>query len=138
MLQYPVSCIVSCILYHVQTFKEKVTKFKERWAEEAPSSRNLLLWMVRLIHADPMLMLNVSDLLWMVRLIHAGPMLMLNTSDQHFLVIHSFCALPLLKKCIIRNPMLYLPFATRVDLQLTELPILCTNGGNDLCLCKAL
>ncbi|XP_076037771.1 neurofibromin-like [Oratosquilla oratoria] len=40
--------------------KEKVTtlKFKEKSSEEAPSYRNLLLWMVRLIHADPMLMLN--------------------------------------------------------------------------------
>lgn len=34
-------------------------KFKER-AEELPGYRNLLLYMVRLIHADPMLMLNVS------------------------------------------------------------------------------
>lgn len=39
--------------------KDSQTKFKER-AEEVPGYRNLLLYMVRLIHADPMLMLNVS------------------------------------------------------------------------------
>lgn len=33
-------------------------KYKDR-GEEIPSYKNLLLWMVRLIHADPMLMLNV-------------------------------------------------------------------------------
>ncbi|CAH1393434.1 unnamed protein product [Nezara viridula] len=37
--------------------KESVPKFKER-NEEIPGYRALLLWMVRLIHADPMLMLN--------------------------------------------------------------------------------
>lgn len=37
--------------------KDPQTKFKER-AEEIPGYRNLLLYMVRLIHADPMLMLN--------------------------------------------------------------------------------
>ncbi|CAA9997793.1 unnamed protein product [Nesidiocoris tenuis] len=37
--------------------KDSVPKFKER-SEEAPGYRALLLWMVRLIHADPMLMLN--------------------------------------------------------------------------------
>lgn len=44
------------------TLKEKVIplKFKEKSSDEAPSYKNLLLWMVRLIHADPMLMLNVS------------------------------------------------------------------------------
>ncbi|XP_042885722.1 neurofibromin-like isoform X12 [Penaeus japonicus] len=42
------------------TLKEKVIplKFKEKSSDEAPSYKNLLLWMVRLIHADPMLMLN--------------------------------------------------------------------------------
>ena len=34
-------------------------KFKDR-GEEVCSYRNLLLWIVRLIHADPMLMLNVK------------------------------------------------------------------------------
>lgn len=38
--------------------KDSQSKFKER-AEEIPGYRNLLLYMVRLIHADPMLMLNV-------------------------------------------------------------------------------
>jgi hypothetical protein len=42
--------------------KDSQAKFKER-AEEVPGHRNLLLYMVRLIHADPMLMLNVSLLL---------------------------------------------------------------------------
>jgi neurofibromin 1 len=44
------------------TLKEKVTtlKFKEKSSEEPASYKNLLFWMVRLIHADPMLMLNVS------------------------------------------------------------------------------
>ena len=43
------------------TFKEKVTslKFKEKAAEEWPSPKHLLLWIVRLIHADPILMLHV-------------------------------------------------------------------------------
>lgn len=40
--------------------KDSQGKFKDR-AEEVPGYRNLLLYMVRLIHADPMLMLNVSD-----------------------------------------------------------------------------
>lgn len=45
------------------TLKEKVQtlKFKEKTSEEAPSYRSLLLCMVRLIHADPMLKLNVSE-----------------------------------------------------------------------------
>ncbi|XP_037071704.1 neurofibromin-like [Pollicipes pollicipes] len=40
--------------------KEKVNpmKFKERASEDSLTCRSLLLWMVRLIHADPMLMLN--------------------------------------------------------------------------------
>jgi neurofibromin 1 len=40
--------------------KDKVTtlKFKEKTTEEGLSYKNLLLWMVRLIHANPMLMLN--------------------------------------------------------------------------------
>ncbi|XP_049859509.1 neurofibromin isoform X2 [Schistocerca gregaria] len=37
--------------------KDSTSKFKER-GEESPGYKNLLLWMVRLIHADPMLMLN--------------------------------------------------------------------------------
>lgn len=43
------------------TLKEKVNplKFKEKASEEGPSYKNLLLWMVRLIHANPLLMLNV-------------------------------------------------------------------------------
>ncbi|RWS29482.1 neurofibromin-like protein, partial [Leptotrombidium deliense] len=42
------------------SLKEKVTtlKFKEKSSEEALSYKNLLLWLVRLIHANPMLMLN--------------------------------------------------------------------------------
>ncbi|XP_035709221.1 neurofibromin isoform X4 [Folsomia candida] len=42
------------------TLKEKVStlKFKDKSAEEPASYKNLLFWMVRLIHADPMLMLN--------------------------------------------------------------------------------
>lgn len=37
-------------------------KFREK-GDEVPTYKNLLLWMVRLIHADPMLMLNVRILL---------------------------------------------------------------------------
>ncbi|RZF46611.1 hypothetical protein LSTR_LSTR002943 [Laodelphax striatellus] len=37
--------------------KDSTSKFKEK-GEEVPGYRNLLFWMVRLIHADPMLMLN--------------------------------------------------------------------------------
>ena len=33
--------------------------FKEKASEEGPSYKNLLLSMVRLIHANPLLMLNV-------------------------------------------------------------------------------
>ena len=54
------------MLFIVQslTLKEKVNplKFKEKASEEGPSYKNLLLWMVRLIHANPLLMLNVSIL----------------------------------------------------------------------------
>jgi hypothetical protein len=39
--------------------KESASKFKEK-GDEVPVIKNLLLLMVRLIHADPMLMLNVS------------------------------------------------------------------------------
>lgn len=48
-------------MIHSLTLKGKDSqgKFKDR-AEEVPGNRNLLLYMVRLIHADPMLMLNVS------------------------------------------------------------------------------
>lgn len=35
------------------------SKYKDR-VDDISGYRNLLLWMVRLIHADPMLMLNVS------------------------------------------------------------------------------
>jgi len=45
------------------TLKEKVNplkNFKEKASEEGPSYKNLLLSMVRLIHANPLLMLNVS------------------------------------------------------------------------------
>ncbi|XP_046387119.1 neurofibromin isoform X3 [Ischnura elegans] len=37
--------------------KDSTSKFKDK-GEEGPGYKNLLLWMVRLIHADPMLMLN--------------------------------------------------------------------------------
>jgi len=47
------------------------SKFRDK-GEEVPSYKNLLLWMVRLIHADPMLMLNVSSKL---RFIFEGSML---------------------------------------------------------------
>lgn len=45
------------------TLQEKMSnlKFKEKTSEEPASYKNLLFWMVRLIHADPMLMLNVRD-----------------------------------------------------------------------------
>ena len=36
-------------------------KYRER-GEEVSSYRNLLLWMVKLIHADPMLLLSVGTL----------------------------------------------------------------------------
>ncbi|XP_066962551.1 neurofibromin isoform X3 [Macrobrachium rosenbergii] len=55
-------CISHTLLRMTQSLslKEKVStlKFKEKSSDEAPSYKNLLLWMVRLIHADPMLMLN--------------------------------------------------------------------------------
>lgn len=54
-------CITHTPLKMIQslTLKEKVStlKFKEKSSEETLSYRNLLLWMVRLIHADPLLML---------------------------------------------------------------------------------
>lgn len=37
------------------------SRYKDR-GEEVSSYRNLLLYMVRLVHADPMLMLHVSSL----------------------------------------------------------------------------
>ena len=48
------------------TFKEKVTSFKikEKSSEEGPSYKYLLLGIVRLIHADPILMLHVSRFLY--------------------------------------------------------------------------
>jgi neurofibromin 1 len=39
--------------------KESASKFREK-GDEIPVIKNLLLLIVRLIHADPMLMLNVS------------------------------------------------------------------------------
>ncbi|KYB29814.1 Neurofibromin-like Protein [Tribolium castaneum] len=54
-------CIAHTPLRMIQSLtlkgKDSQAKFKER-AEEVPGHRNLLLYMVRLIHADPMLMLN--------------------------------------------------------------------------------
>ena len=51
-------------IFQSLTLKEKVStlKFKEKSSEEPASFKQLLFWMVRLIHADPMLMLNVSNL----------------------------------------------------------------------------
>ena len=49
------------------TLKEKVNplkNFKEKASEEGPSYKNLLLSMVRLIHANPLLMLNVICLIY--------------------------------------------------------------------------
>lgn len=40
--------------------KDSACKFKDRGGEEIPSHKVLLLVLVRLIHADPMLMLYVS------------------------------------------------------------------------------
>ncbi|KAK4305959.1 hypothetical protein Pmani_022180 [Petrolisthes manimaculis] len=46
-------------MIHVNfTLKDKMPKFKDKSSDDSPSFKNLLLWMVRLIHADPMLMLN--------------------------------------------------------------------------------
>lgn len=59
--------------------KDSQAKFKER-AEEVPGYRNLLLYMVRLIHADPMLMLNVS-------IVHAN-------KDMCFSTLHLLLYLP--------------------------------------------
>ncbi|CAB3359077.1 Hypothetical predicted protein [Cloeon dipterum] len=53
-------CISSTPLRMIQSLALKGpgnSKFREK-GEEVPSYKNLLLWMVRLIHADPMLMLN--------------------------------------------------------------------------------
>ena len=52
------------LLLQSLSFKEKVTslKFKEKTSEDGPSAKYLLFWIVRLIHADPILMLNVSTL----------------------------------------------------------------------------
>ena len=36
-------------------------KFKDKASDEGPSYNMLLLWIVRLIHADPILMLHVSS-----------------------------------------------------------------------------
>ena len=42
--------------------REKITglRLKEKSSDEGPSYKFLLLWIVRLIHADPILMLHVS------------------------------------------------------------------------------
>ena len=44
------------------TLREKVTRlnFKEKSSDDAPSYKYLLLWIVRLVHADPIVMLHVS------------------------------------------------------------------------------
>lgn len=45
----------------LQSMTIRLTKFKDRSSsEEVPSVKYLLLWIVRLIHADPNLMLHVS------------------------------------------------------------------------------
>lgn len=52
----------SSFFWQSLTLKEKVNplkNFKEKASEEGPSYKNLLLSMVRLIHANPLLMLNV-------------------------------------------------------------------------------
>ena len=61
---HPLPTLPDCDVYlQSLALKEKVNpmKFKERSSEDSLTCRSLLLWMVRLIHADPMLMLNVSD-----------------------------------------------------------------------------
>lgn len=58
------SCISHTPLRMIQslTLKGKEqNKYRER-GEEVSSYRNLLLWMVKLIHADPMLLLSVGTL----------------------------------------------------------------------------
>lgn len=58
------SCISHTPLRMIQslTLKGKEqNKYRDR-GEEVSSYRNLLLWMVKLIHADPMLLLNVNTL----------------------------------------------------------------------------
>ncbi|KAF4521106.1 hypothetical protein B566_EDAN009061 [Ephemera danica] len=53
-------CISSTPLRMIQSLTLKgpsTSRLRDR-GEEVPSYKNLLLWMVRLIHADPMLMLN--------------------------------------------------------------------------------
>ena len=50
---------ISFILLQSLTFKEKVSRFKDKTSEDTPN-KYLLLWIVRLIHADPILMLHVS------------------------------------------------------------------------------
>ena len=47
-------------------------RLKDKVSEEAPSYKYLVLWMVRLIHADPILMLHVS--------MSCDPILMLHVS----------------------------------------------------------
>lgn len=44
----------------IQTLTLKGKEQNKYRVEDVSSYRNLLLWLVRLIHADPMLMLNVS------------------------------------------------------------------------------
>lgn len=50
------------IFQRLTTDKVTTLKFKEKASEEPSSYKNLLFWMVRLIHADPMLMLNVRKM----------------------------------------------------------------------------
>ncbi|KAJ8986296.1 hypothetical protein NQ317_010008 [Molorchus minor] len=52
-----IDCFVSVFRIKPHNNEALKSKFKDR-AEEVPGYRNLLLYMVRLVHADPMLMLN--------------------------------------------------------------------------------
>jgi hypothetical protein len=62
-----IHCLITIffgVLLQSLTLKEKVNplkNFKEKASEEGPSYKNLLLSMVRLIHANPLLMLNVTS-----------------------------------------------------------------------------
>jgi len=48
------------------TLREKVTRlnFKEKSSDDTPSYKYLLLWIVRLVHADPIVMLHVSGAIY--------------------------------------------------------------------------
>lgn len=53
------------------TVKEKMStlKFKEKSSyDDGPSNKNVLLCLVRLVHADPKLMLNVSFFILLVHM----------------------------------------------------------------------